>query len=99
VFARAAQHKAEAILTPRQLQIVEKIAFQLSAGAALADPALQEKVGLSAEQRRRLNALYEQAGEKMQQLQRDTAAQAVQLLDDEQAAELKKQINPPPKTR
>jgi hypothetical protein len=99
VFAHNAQHKAELILTPRQLQIVEKIAFQLSAGAALTDPALQDKVGLSPEQRRRLNALYEQAGEKMQQLQRETAAQAVQMLDEDQTAELKKQINPPPKPR
>ena len=77
---------------------VEKIAFQLSAGAALVDPALQEKIGLSAEQRRRLNAVYEQAGEKMQQLQRDTAAQVMQLLDEEQTAELKKQTQPAAET-
>ena len=32
-FARNAQRKAEAILTPQQLQAVEKIAFQLSAAA------------------------------------------------------------------
>ena len=99
LFARNAQRKAEAVLTPSQLQALEKIAFQLSAGAALADPALQEKVGLSPEQRRKLNAVYEQAGEKMQQLQRDTAEKVVQLLDDKQAAALKKEITAPPKTQ
>ena len=60
---------------------------------------MQEKLGLSPEQRQRLNAVYEQAGEKMQQLQRDTATQVMQLLDEEQAAELKKQIDAQPKTR
>ena len=54
---------------------------------------MQEKLGLRPEQRQSLTAIYEQAGEKMQQLQRDTAAQVVQLLDDEQAAELKKQMD------
>ena len=39
-FARNAQRKAEAILTPQQLQVVEKIAFQLSAAGALSDPGL-----------------------------------------------------------
>jgi hypothetical protein len=100
-FARNARRKAEAILTPRQLQAVEKIAFQLSAAGALSDPGLQEKLGLSPQQRRRLTAVYEQAGEKMQQLQRDTATQVMQLLDEEQSAQLKKQLDaqqrqPPP---
>jgi Spy/CpxP family protein refolding chaperone len=98
-FARNAQRKAEAILSPQQLRAVQKIAFQLSAAAALADPALQEKLNLSPEQRRQLNALYEQAGEKMQQLQRDTAAQAIQVLDEEQTAELRKQVDSQPKAR
>jgi hypothetical protein len=92
-FAANARRKAETILTPRQLQAVEKIAFQLSATGALADPALQEKVGLSPQQRRRLATIYEQAGDKMQQLQRDTATQVMQLLNEEQSAELKKQLD------
>ncbi len=98
-FSRNARRKAEAVLTPRQLQAVEKIAFQLSAAAALTDPGLQEKIGLRPEQRRRLNAVYEQAGETMQQLQRETARQAMQLLDGEQSAELKKHLDAQPKTR
>ena len=98
-FARSAQRKAEAILTPKQLQAVQKIAFQLSAAGALADPGLQEKLGLSPEQRQRLTTVYEQAGEKMQQLQRDTATQAIELINEEQAAELKKLIDAQPKTR
>ncbi len=98
-LARNAQRKAEAILTPKQLQAVEKIAFQLSATGALADPGLQEKLGLSPVQRQRLTTIYEQAGEKMQQLQRDTAAQVMQLIDAEQAAELKKLIDAEQKPR
>ena len=98
-LARNAQRKAEAILTPQQLRTVERIAFQLSAAGALSDPGLQEKLGLTAEQRRRLNAVYEQAGEKLQQLQRDTAVEVMQLLDEEQAAELKKQIEAQQKAR
>jgi len=98
-LTRNARRRAEAILTPQQLQAVEKIAFQLAAAGALSDPALQEKLGLNKEQRQRLNAVYEKAGEKMQQLQRDTATQVMQLLDEEQAAELKKQIERQPNTR
>ncbi len=98
-LARNAQHKAESILAPRQLQLVQKIAFQLSAAGALADPGLQEKLGLNAEQRQRLTGVYEQAGEKMQQLQRDTATQVIEVLDTEQAAELKKLIDTQPRTR
>ena len=98
-MVRNAQRKAETILTPPQLRVVEKIAFQLSAAAALANPALQDKLDLSPEQRRRLTAIYEQAGEKMQQLQRDTAVQVMQLLDADQTAELKNQLDAKPKTR
>jgi len=98
-LTRSARRKAEAILLPQQLQAVEKIAFQLSAAGALSDPALQEKLGLNEEQRQRLTAVYEKAGEKMQQLQRDTAAQVMQLLDGEQAAELKKQLDPQQQAR
>ena len=60
---------------------------------------MQEKLGLSPEQRQRLTAVYEQAGEKMQQLQRETATQVMQLLDEEQATELKKQLEPQPNAR
>jgi len=98
-LARNARRKAEAILTPQQLHTVEKIVFQLSAAGALSDPGLQEKLGLSPEQRQRLTSIYEHAGEKMQQLQRDTAAQVIQLLDEGQSAELKKQIDTQQKIR
>jgi Spy/CpxP family protein refolding chaperone len=98
-LARNAQHQAETILSPQQLKVVQKIAFELSAAGALSDPSLQDKLGLSPEQRRRLNAVYEKAGEKMQQLQRDTASQVMELLDDDQAAALKRQIEPQQKSR
>jgi hypothetical protein len=96
-LVRGAQRKAEAILTPQQLQAIQKIAFQLSAAGALSNPELQAKLDLSADQRQRLATIYEQAGEKMQQLQRDTATKVIQLLDEEQAAELKKQLESQPK--
>jgi Spy/CpxP family protein refolding chaperone len=92
-LARNAQHKAEAILNPEQLEVVEKITFQLAAANFLSDPRMQEKLGLSPLQRQRLSVVYEQAGEKMQQIQRDTAAQVSRLLDEDQTAELKKQID------
>jgi Spy/CpxP family protein refolding chaperone len=97
-LARNAQRKTEAILTPQQLQAVEKIGFQLSAAAALADPGLQDKLNLSPQQRQRLTTIYEQAAEKVQQLQRDTATQVIELLNATQTAELKKQINDQPST-
>ena len=71
---------------------MKKIAFELSATFALADPKTQEKIGLSAEQRQRLNEVFEQAGEKMQQLQRETSQRTLQLLDEEQAAALKAHV-------
>jgi vacuolar-type H+-ATPase subunit H len=98
-FARSAQRKAEAILSPEQLKVVQRVGFELSAAGALADPNLQEKLGLSPEQRRRLNSVYERAGEKMQQLQRDTASQVIQLLDEDQAAALKRQVDSRQKPR
>jgi hypothetical protein len=98
-LARNAQRKAEAILSPKQLQTVQRIAFQLSVAGGLSDPAMQEKLGLSPQQREQLNAIFEQAGEKMQQLQRDTAQQAIEVLDDQQTAALKKQIDSQPKER
>ncbi len=90
--AQAAQRKAEAILNPQQLQTVKKIAFELSATGALADPNLQKSIGLNADQQQRLAAVYDKAAEKMQQLQRDTARQAMQVLDEEQAAALRQQM-------
>jgi hypothetical protein len=90
--ARNAQRGAESILSPQQLQTVKRIALELSATGALADPNVQSKIGLSAEQQQRLTRIFEQAGEKMQQLQRDTAAQAMQVLDGQQTAALRVQI-------
>ena len=71
---------------------MKKIAFDLSATLALADPKTQEKIGLSAEQRQRLKEVFEQAGEKMQQLQRNTSQRTMQVLDEDQAAALKAQM-------
>jgi Spy/CpxP family protein refolding chaperone len=93
--ARNAQRRAEGVLDVQQLQAVRKIAFELSATRALADPNVQEKIGLSPAQREHLNQLFERAGEKMQELQRETAQQAAELLDEDQAAELKKQVDSP----
>ncbi len=90
--AQAAQRKAEAILNPEQLQTVKKIAFELSATGALADPNMQKSIGLNDEQQQRLAAVYEKAAEKMQQLQRETSQQAMQVLDEEQAAALRQQM-------
>ena len=39
--------------------------------------------------------IFEQAGEKMQQLQRDTAERTMQVLDEEQAAALKAEMEAP----
>jgi hypothetical protein len=89
---QAAQQKAEAILKPQQMQAVKKIAFELSATGALADPNMQKTIGLNAEQQQRLARVYDQAADKMQQLQRDTAQQAMQVLDEEQAAALRQQM-------
>jgi hypothetical protein len=91
--AQAAQRKAEAILNPQQLQSVKRIAFELAATGALADPNLQKSIGLNAEQQQRLGRVYEQAAEKMHQLQRETAQQAMQLLDEEQAGALRQQMD------
>ena len=90
--AQAARQKAEAILNPQQLQTVKKIAFELSATGALADPNMQKSIGLNAEQQQRLAAVYDKAAEKMQQLQRDTAQQVMQVLDEDQAAALRQQM-------
>ena len=90
--AQAAQRKAETILNPQQLQTVKKIAFELSATGALADPNMQKSIGLNDEQQQRLAAVYEKAAEKMQQLQRETSQQAMQVLDEEQAAALRQQM-------
>ncbi len=89
---RDAQSKAEAILTPPQLQTVKKIAFELAVTGVLANPAAQDKIGLSAEQRQRLSQIFEQSNEKLQQLQRDTAQQTMQVLNEEQSASLKQQL-------
>jgi hypothetical protein len=91
--AQSAQRKAEAILNPQQLQTVKRIAFELSATGVLADPNLQEKIGLNADQRQRLARVYDQAAEKMQQLQRETSQQVMQVLDEEQAATLRQQMD------
>jgi len=90
--ARSAQRRAEAILNPQQLQTVRRIAFELSATGVLADPSVQSKLGLSTEQQQRLTKIFEQAGEKLQQLQRDTAAQTMQVLNDRQTAILREQM-------
>jgi hypothetical protein len=90
--AQASQKKAEAILSPQQLQALKKISFDLAATRALVDPNLQKSIGLNAEQQQRLARVFDQAAQKMQQLQRDTAQQTMQLLDEEQAAALKQQM-------
>jgi hypothetical protein len=97
--ARAAQHKAESILSPQQLKTVQKLSFEFSATRALANPDIQEKLGLTPDQRRRLSSVYDKSGERIQQIERETAAQVMQLLDNDQANELKKMVEPQPKPR
>jgi hypothetical protein len=91
--ARDAEKKAATILTPQQIQAVKKIAFELSATGMLADPNAQKKIGLSPDQQQRLAQIFEQTSEQMQKLQRETAQQAMQVLDDDQAAALKQQMD------
>ena len=87
-MARSTQRKAEAVLSPQQLHAVQTIAFKLSAGQALTNPAAHEKLGLTPEQKQMLMAVYEKANEKMQKLQRESAEQILQLLNEEQVAKL-----------
>jgi Spy/CpxP family protein refolding chaperone len=90
-LVQAAMKQVDAILTPEQLKSVQQTTFQLQAAQALAQPQVQEKLGLTTTQQRQLQSVYEQMREKMQQLQRDMAAKALEVLTPEQQQKLRQQ--------
>jgi hypothetical protein len=88
---QAARKQVEAALTPEQLKTVQKMMFQLQAAGMLATPQVQEKLGLSEVQQQQLGRVYQQMQDKMQRLQREMAAQVVDVLTPEQQAALRKE--------
>jgi hypothetical protein len=92
-LARSARKQAEAALDPQQLRTLKKISFRLWAGSTLTNPAAQEQLGLSPQQRQRLAAVFDKATQKMEQLQRETAEQALDILSGEQELRLHEQMD------
>jgi Spy/CpxP family protein refolding chaperone len=94
---QATRKKAAAVLTQRQAETVRKIDLELRAAGYLGDPSLQEHLGLTETQRRRLQQVLEESHEKVQQLQREIGGRMLEILTPEQVQEFTQRIeNPPP---
>ena len=89
---QSARKKAAAVLTPRQAEAVRKIDFQLRVASYLANPAAFEQLGLTESQHRQLQHVFEESQERVQQLQRETGSQALDVLTPEQAEQLRQQV-------
>lgn len=83
---------AEAVVSPEQYQALDKISFRLWVAGAVTNPSVQGQLGLTEQQRQQLTSIYEKATERMQQLQRQTAGEALELLTPEQQAKLHQQM-------
>ena len=89
---RAARRKVETVLTPQQIETLKKIDFQLQVPAILTNPSSPDQLGLSEEQRQRMRQVFEEAQEKLQLIQRETAGLALGVLTPEQKEKLRQQI-------
>lgn len=61
----------------------------------LANPQVQQQIGMSDAQKQQLERIYDQMRETIEQLQRDTAGKVLNLLTPEQQAALRKQAAAP----
>lgn len=92
-LAQVARTKVESVLTPQQVAALQKIDFRMRAPALLTNPRSHEQLGLSEEQRQRLRKIFDEAQEKLQKLQRETADQALGLLSPDQVDKLRQQLD------
>ena len=87
----AARKQIEAVLTPDQLDALKTIEFRTRAASLLQNPKTLEKLGLSEEQKEKLRKNWEDLTDKMQQVLRESAQKALQILTPKQLEELKQQ--------
>jgi Spy/CpxP family protein refolding chaperone len=80
----------EAVLTPKQLEALKLIELRRRAVYYLPIPRLAEELGLSDEQQQQLNKNRRELLEKIDQLQHESAKEALEILTPEQLEKLKK---------
>jgi hypothetical protein len=89
------RRRIEALLSPQQLEMLEKIDFRMRALTMLMNSNTLEQLRLSSEQKEKLHAVYEQMEQKVQTVQRDISDKVVDVLTPEQRQHLKHMIPSP----
>jgi len=85
----AAGKQVEEVLQPQQLEALKMIELRIRGAAALRNPKIVEKLGLSEKQKQQLRKNQEKLTKKIQQLQRKSGKKTLDLLTPEQLDKLK----------
>jgi Spy/CpxP family protein refolding chaperone len=96
---REIRKQVEAVLQPEQLARLKEMNFHMRGPALLGNPRTMELLGLTEDQKGKLERAREESQQKMQQLQQemrklqhDTFHRSVEILTPEQQAKLKEQV-------
>jgi len=88
------QKQIEEILLPHQLEAIKEINLRTRSQGLLASPFVMDQLGVSAEQKEKLNQFRQDMQEKMWQLQKENFKKAFDLLTPEQREKLQKMTEP-----
>jgi hypothetical protein len=86
----------EGVLTPQQTEQLKKISFEMSAGPALANPQVLEQIGVTEEQKKKIDQIRSELQAKLWQAQREMADKALKVLTEEQLKQLEETMTKPP---
>jgi hypothetical protein len=93
---RHARADIEKELRPEQVEQLREIDFLVRAGMAIYDPQAAEQLGISHEQKGKLQNLQKKLQEQMLKLQKENVEQALKLLTRDQVEQLRQQVDAQP---
>ena len=83
-------------LRPEQVEQLREVDFLVRAGMAINNPQVVEQVGISREQKEKLQNLQKKLQDQILKLQEENVEQALKLLTPEQTEKLKQQVDAQP---
>ncbi len=93
---KQAQADVEKELEPKQVAQIKLLHFRLRAGEILSDPRASERIGVSEDQRRKIDSVRKELEAKVLKLQQGAIEDALKLLTPEQLDKVKQQVNEQP---
>jgi Spy/CpxP family protein refolding chaperone len=90
--AEAVRKQVEKVLLPHQLKALEEMNFRRMASSMLYQPRVMQNVGITEEQKAKIQKIRQEMMDKYQKLQKESLDQILKLLTPEQQQKLREQV-------